>query len=137
MQYRIFGTSSFIVDASSITTNPNSGPATTRVFRIGQQTFALEQKRKIAQEAILKLEDQVYWYKADDHKDPFHVCCQEAWDFSNQNYNDGDEDDDNKSPIRGEKIEILNQSTNDATLFNPELLKMIDISFLFLFISLG
>ena len=41
---------------------------------------------------------------------------------------DGDEDDDNKSPIRGEKIEILNQSTNDATLFNPELLKMIDIS---------
>jgi TP901 family phage tail tape measure protein len=29
-------------------------------FRISQQTFALEQKRKTAQEAILKLEDQVY-----------------------------------------------------------------------------
>jgi hypothetical protein len=29
-------------------------------FRIGQQSYALEQQRKTAQEAILKLEDQVY-----------------------------------------------------------------------------
>jgi len=33
-----------------------------------------------------KLEDQVYWYKADDHEE-FKVCCQEAWEFSEQNYN--------------------------------------------------
>jgi hypothetical protein len=29
-------------------------------FRIGQQTFVLEQQRKIAQEAILKIEDQIF-----------------------------------------------------------------------------
>jgi TP901 family phage tail tape measure protein len=32
----------------------------TEQFKIGQKTFALEQQRKIAQEAVLKLEDQVY-----------------------------------------------------------------------------
>jgi hypothetical protein len=33
-----------------------------------------------------KIEDQVYWYKADDHTD-FRVCCPEAWQFSEENYN--------------------------------------------------
>ena len=33
-----------------------------------------------------KLEDQVYWYKAEDHE-IFKVCCPEAWEFSDQNYN--------------------------------------------------
>ena len=33
-----------------------------------------------------KLEDQVYWYKADDHED-FKVCCPEAWEFSEQKFN--------------------------------------------------
>ena len=39
-----------------------------------------------------KLEDQVFWYRADDHTD-FRVCCQEAWEFSEQNYNQEDEED--------------------------------------------
>lgn len=33
-----------------------------------------------------KLEDQVYWYKAENH-DEFRVCCPEAWEFSEQNFN--------------------------------------------------
>ena len=33
-----------------------------------------------------KIEDQVYWYKADNHTD-FRVCCPEAWQFSEENYN--------------------------------------------------
>lgn len=41
-----------------------------------------------------KLEDQVYWYKGDEHGD-FRVCCPEAWEFSEQNYN-LPEDDDNQ-----------------------------------------
>lgn len=38
-----------------------------------------------------KIEDQVFWYKADNHQD-FRICCPEAWNFSNQNYNKDDED---------------------------------------------
>ena len=41
-----------------------------------------------------KLEDQVYWYKADNHED-FRVCCPEAWEFSDQNYN-MEENEDNQ-----------------------------------------
>jgi hypothetical protein len=37
-----------------------------------------------------KIEDQVFWYKADNH-DEFRVCCPEAWRFSEENYN-SDED---------------------------------------------
>jgi len=40
-----------------------------------------------------KLEDQVFWYKADDHED-FRICCPEAWQFSEANYNEDDSDDD-------------------------------------------
>jgi hypothetical protein len=40
-----------------------------------------------------KLEDQVFWYKAEDHQD-FHICCPEAWQFSQANYNEDDSDDD-------------------------------------------
>ena len=36
-----------------------------------------------------KLEDQVFWYKADNHAD-FRICCNEAWLFSNDNYNGDD-----------------------------------------------
>jgi hypothetical protein len=32
-----------------------------------------------------KIEDQVFWYKADNHED-FRVCCPEAWKFSEENY---------------------------------------------------
>ncbi len=39
-----------------------------------------------------KLEDQVFWYKADNHCD-FRVCCQEAWEFNDQNYNPDEEND--------------------------------------------
>jgi len=40
-----------------------------------------------------KLEDQVFWYKADNHED-FRICCPEAWQFSEANYNADDSDDD-------------------------------------------
>jgi hypothetical protein len=36
-----------------------------------------------------KLEDQVYWYLAENHDD-FRVCCPEAWEFSEQNFNPED-----------------------------------------------
>jgi hypothetical protein len=32
-----------------------------------------------------KLEDQVFWFKADDH-DKFKTCCDEAWRYSMENY---------------------------------------------------
>lgn len=39
MQYRLFITTAFIAEPSSIVTNPDSGPATRRVFRIAQQNI--------------------------------------------------------------------------------------------------
>jgi hypothetical protein len=38
-----------------------------------------------------KIEDQVFWYKAENHSN-FIVCCPEAWRFSEENYNPDDED---------------------------------------------
>ncbi len=40
-----------------------------------------------------KLEDQVFWYKANDHED-FKICCPEAWQYSNANYNNDEDSDD-------------------------------------------
>ncbi len=40
-----------------------------------------------------KLEDQVFWYKADLHND-FHVGPEEIWRYSDENYVDDDDDDD-------------------------------------------
>jgi hypothetical protein len=37
-----------------------------------------------------KIEDQVFWYKADNHND-FKVCCPEAWRFSDENFNEDDD----------------------------------------------
>jgi hypothetical protein len=39
-----------------------------------------------------KLEDQVFWYKADMH-DKFHVGPDEIWTFSEENYRDDDDAD--------------------------------------------
>jgi len=39
-----------------------------------------------------KIEDQVFWYKANSHED-FRVCCPDAWSFSEQNYHPEDEED--------------------------------------------
>jgi hypothetical protein len=35
-----------------------------------------------------KLQDQVYWYKADPHE-PFTVCSREMWQIHNENINEG------------------------------------------------
>ena len=35
----------------------------------------------------------MFWYKADNHED-FRICCPEAWQFSEANYNADDSDDD-------------------------------------------
>lgn len=40
-----------------------------------------------------KLEEQVFWYKADAHPD-FRICCNEAWKFSDLNYVEENSDDD-------------------------------------------
>jgi hypothetical protein len=40
-----------------------------------------------------KLEDQVFWYKANNH-DEFRICCPEAWVFSEQNYSKDDSEED-------------------------------------------
>ena len=42
-----------------------------------------------------KIEDQVFWYKAENHSE-FQVCCPEAWAFSQENYNP-DQDDEEQS----------------------------------------
>ena len=53
-----------------------------------------------------KLEDQVYWYKADNHEN-FRVCCPEAWEFSDQNYNpDEDEDNQDVSQLYKKKAKV-------------------------------
>ena len=39
-----------------------------------------------------KLEDQVFWYKADNHSE-FKICCKEAWIFNNENYSGNDSDE--------------------------------------------
>jgi hypothetical protein len=46
-----------------------------------------------------KLEDQVFWYKADSHKD-FKTCCPEAWRYSMENYvEDEGTDEENNSTM--------------------------------------
>jgi hypothetical protein len=38
-----------------------------------------------------KLQDQVYWYKADSHPD-FKIGGPQYWQFSNENYQEGGDD---------------------------------------------
>ena len=55
-----------------------------------------------------KIEDQVYWYCADSHEE-FKVCCPEAWNFSQQNYNpdqDSDDDDGDVSELFKKKNKV-------------------------------
>lgn len=40
-----------------------------------------------------KLEDQVFWYKADNHPS-YTIGCRELWQCHNDNFNDDDNDDD-------------------------------------------
>jgi len=40
-----------------------------------------------------KIEDQVFWYKADDHAD-FRIGAPEFWEMHNRNYNNNDEEED-------------------------------------------
>ncbi len=41
-----------------------------------------------------KLEDQVFWYKADGHPD-FRIGAQEFWEHHNSNFNDNYDSDEN------------------------------------------
>lgn len=47
-----------------------------------------------------KIEDQVFWYKAEDHPD-FKMCSPEVWDYSNRFYKnkEPDEDEDDGADI--------------------------------------
>jgi hypothetical protein len=44
-----------------------------------------------------KIEDQVFWYKADDHPN-FRMGSEKIWDFCRQNYPEDDDDDDDDGP---------------------------------------
>ena len=52
-----------------------------------------------------KLQDQVFWYKADTHGH-FTMCCKSAWDLHNERLNDESSDSDNEiySPEAFSKI---------------------------------
>ena len=55
-----------------------------------------------------KIEEQVYWYCADSHEE-FKVCCPEAWQFSQQNYDpnqDSDNDDADVSELFKKKNKV-------------------------------
>ena len=52
-----------------------------------------------------KLEDQVYWYKADNHSD-CRVCCSEAWEFSDLNYNPNDDEEENVHELYKKKSKV-------------------------------
>jgi hypothetical protein len=39
-----------------------------------------------------RLEDQVFWYKADNHEE-FRICSPEAWHFSRENYQPKEDDE--------------------------------------------
>uniref|UniRef100_A0A6C0IYG0 Uncharacterized protein n=1 Tax=viral metagenome TaxID=1070528 RepID=A0A6C0IYG0_9ZZZZ len=57
-----------------------------------------------------KLEDQVFWYKADPHDD-FQIGASEFWQYHSQNYNpnfDNDENEISLSEIRAKKGPIIN-----------------------------
>lgn len=43
-----------------------------------------------------KIEDQVFWYKAENHEE-FRVCCPEAWRFSEDNYHPEDSDEEQQT----------------------------------------
>ena len=58
-----------------------------------------------------KIEDQVFWYKADPHSE-FKIGASEFWKHHNNNYNDGydtDEDDSNFAPPRkkGPVVDVI------------------------------
>jgi len=58
-----------------------------------------------------KLEDQVFWYKADSH-DNFRICSPEVWDYSNKHYIEDDEENQDdvreyiKSKRKGPELQI-------------------------------
>ena len=53
-----------------------------------------------------KIEDQVYWYRADNHGD-FRVCCPEAWEFSEQNFNpEEDNEEQNLTDLYRKKTKV-------------------------------
>tara|TARA_B110000495_G_C22529065_1_gene321924 strand:- start:298 stop:555 length:258 start_codon:yes stop_codon:yes gene_type:complete len=51
-----------------------------------------------------KLEDQVFWYKADSHKD-FKTCCPEAWRYSMENYVEDDASDEENNSTMEEYLQ--------------------------------
>jgi hypothetical protein len=52
-----------------------------------------------------KLEDQVFWYKAEDHSN-FKVCCPEAWQFNDENYNPDDENEPSLNDLYKKKSKV-------------------------------
>ena len=53
-----------------------------------------------------KLEDQVFWYKADDHP-AFKIGAQEFWEHHNSNFNDNYDSDEESSEFIAPKKEVL------------------------------
>lgn len=52
-----------------------------------------------------KIEEQVYWYKADDHED-FQLGAPQFWKYHSENYGIDDEDDDPYDQTRAKKNSI-------------------------------
>ena len=58
-----------------------------------------------------KLEDQVFWYKADSHE-KFKLCTNEIWEYSNQHYVEEDDEEEDeikeymKSKRKGPELQI-------------------------------
>ena len=55
-----------------------------------------------------KLEDQVFWYKADPHSE-FKIGAEEFWKHHNNNYNEGydSEEDDESLPAQRKKGPVI------------------------------
>ena len=54
-----------------------------------------------------KIEDQVFWYKADAHDD-FKLGSMDFWNYNNEHYDEDDDDDDDQIDLsqygRGAKL---------------------------------
>tara|TARA_B100001964_G_scaffold56827_1_gene64246 strand:- start:1441 stop:2283 length:843 start_codon:yes stop_codon:yes gene_type:complete len=56
-----------------------------------------------------KIEDQVFWYKAEEHED-FKMCSKEFWQYSNNNFNNESESEDDDDIFNSSSINIKKEN---------------------------
>lgn len=63
-----------------------------------------------------KIEDVVFWYKADSNLENFKTCCDEAWKFSELTYKSDDEEEELEERENDEYYSAMNRKRRGLTV---------------------